>query len=69
MINTHEREDVVKERVKHIKKNKIDEINEPCFTHLKKTKIMKTLQKSNIKQSAQDILLEKCYYDEVADLI
>ena len=33
MISIHEREDVVKERIKCFMKNKKDEINEPFFMH------------------------------------
>ena len=69
IINIHECDDVVQQRISYAAQNNEDEINEPCCIHFNEKYFNKLLRKSNIKPSTKNILLSKGFYDETTDCI
>ena len=69
MINTHECEDMVQERMNHVAQNNEVEINEPCCAHFNKKDFNKLLIKSSTNQSTKHIVLNKRFCDETTDCV
>jgi len=61
MIDTHEKEEVVKTRVKYLKQFFTDELCEPCWITFYKTEFVKLIQENEILKSKVDALVKTGY--------